>query len=155
MVEADTVGKIGVFPDGFFEFPLGKNDNLKQLVFIGFVIEKLPQDLQDKCRYFLPFIDYKNDCFSLLHAFAEQMLLDILLDLPVGTSGPQLLSRQQLGYGSQKFFSIQEMRIEDEVRFQLLLLAEPADELPAQGFFAGSDVSDDEIEPPAKEQGEL
>ena len=79
----------------------------------------------------------------------------MLLDLPIVTSGCRLLADKHFGYGGQKFGSVEKVRVEDEMGFYFLLLRKAADELPAQSGFTGAHLSNNYIQSPAKQQGEL
>lgn len=47
------------------------------------------------------------------------------------------------------------MRIEDEMGFDFFFLGKTANELTAQGGFTGAHLSDDDIQTPSQQQGQL
>lgn len=81
----DPVAEIGPLRQGLPKLQLGKDDNLQQLMLIGLKIKELPEDLQTIAGQLLPLIDNKDGGFVLLDSCRKKMLLDSLLDFPLGT----------------------------------------------------------------------
>ena len=119
---------------------MGKDDNLQQFEFIGFIIQKFPQDFQTENRDFLTFINNQNRGFIVIDAAAIQVLLDILFDLPVINAFGGLFAREHFRYRNQKFVGIDKMRVQDQMRIDFFAFGKSADDLPAQRCFAGNHI---------------
>jgi hypothetical protein len=88
--------ELGCAGDGF-ELGLGEDDDLQQLVFVRFVVQELPQELQAEHRDLLALVDDQDGGLFLVDPLAEEAVLDELLGLPVGGASPGA-SRPQPGH---------------------------------------------------------
>jgi hypothetical protein len=57
-----------------------------------------------------------------------------------------------MGHRRQKFGSVPEIWIKDEMSLRFLFLAKSANKLPTKGRLSRADVTDDNIQPPTKQQ---
>ena len=155
----DTVGEIGMIFQDLPEFVLSEDDDLKELVFVCFIIQKLAEDFPTEVGDFLPLVDNQDDRFFFVHALLKKIFFDVFLLLPLaflclGPGKPE----GQCDCG-EKFAGRAEIGIEDKVCLELIAVVfrfrKFADELPTEGRLTRSHVTHDDVETTTQTDGQL
>src|SRR4030042_6932520 len=145
--------------EGLLELVLGEDDDLEQFVFIRFVVEEFPENLQTEFRQFLPLVDDQDDRLAFVHPPFKEVILDALLDLPLAFFLITLRQTEGRRDGGEEFAGGAEGGVQQEGRLHggpvVLGFRETEDELAAEGGLARSHLAHDDVQAAATADGKF